>query len=305
MTERREPTPPAAPRARRQVAPVALVLALLVGTTGAFALTEKLKLEGRALTATKIRGVFSPTCDCPTRSARFVVTLRQRGTVSAEIVDEEGRHVRTLERRGDSASAEARFRWAGRDDEGRLVPDGVYRLRIRLVDKGRVILVPKRIEVDTDAPDLGVVSVRPRALAPDEDVEIAFTTDEAVRPLLLLDGEPVARARFARPGRRVLTWDGAGRGRPLAAGSHTLVLRVRDRAGNVTASAGVTVRVATVNAVYSGAAPRLPAHELADTANEGATIMSTGFRRAMEMGAAVRLAATPGGGETALGARPA
>ena len=275
-----EPAPRRAPSSRAAL--TALVLALLAGATAAFALTEKLKLDGRAVTATKVRHAFSPTCGCRTRAARIVLTLRERGAVAAEIVGAGGRHVRTLERRGGEAAAEARFRWDGRDDEGRLVWDGIYRLRIRVTD-GRAFLVPNRIRVDTAPPELDVVSVRPRVLSPDEELAVAFTTDEGVRPLLLVDGEPVARARFARAGRRALTWEGEGRRRPLRPGSHTLVLRVRDRAGNVTTSEGVSVRVGSANAVYSGAAPRIPAHELDDDVNEGAMIMSTGFRRAMEM----------------------
>lgn len=299
MTERSEPTPPAARRAPRRAALTALVLALLAGATAAFALTERLKLEGRAVTAMKVRRAFSPTCGCRTRFATIAVTLREQDTVAAEIVDEEGRRVRTLQPRAEAPSAEARFRWDGRDDDGRLVRDGSYRLRIRLVEEDQTILVAKRIRVDTAPPTVGHVSVRPRVLTPDEEVVVAFTTDEPARALLLVDGEPVARARFARPGRRTITWDGTSRGRPVRPGSHALVLRVRDRAGNVAAREAGSVRAGSANAVYSDAAPRLPAHELADNANEGAMMMSTRVRRAMEMGIAMRLGAAPGDSEPA------
>lgn len=257
MSETSEPVPSAAPRVPRRVVLTALVLVLLVGATAAFALTEKLKLEGRVITAAKARGAFSPTCGCRTRSALLVVTLREPGTVAAEVVDEDGAHVRTLRRRAERGR-EARFRWDGRDDDGQLVRDGIYRFRIRLTADDRAFLVPKRIRVDTTPPALDLVSVRPRVLAPDEEVVVTFTTDEGARPLLLLDGEPVARASFVRPGRRTITWDGQARSRPVRRGSHTLVLRVRDRAGNVTASEGVTVRTGFANAVYSDAATSSP-----------------------------------------------
>ncbi|MBW3593364.1 MAG: hypothetical protein KY396_06700 [Actinobacteria bacterium] len=290
MTPGPEPTRAPARPPRRRVALTVLVLALLAGATAAFAFTEKLKLDGRAVTATRVRSAFSPTCGCPTRFARIVVTLRERGPVGADIVDEEGRHVRTLEPRASRTPREAPFRWDGRDEAGRLVADGIYRIRIRLPDEDRALLVPRRLRVDTSPPALEIVAVQPRVLAPDEELRVRFTTDEAVRPLLVVDGRRVARAGFARPGRRTITWDGTSGGVPARAGSHALVLRVRDRAGNVTASEAVTVRVGPANAVYSDAAPR-PAHELADNANEGAMIMSTGVRRAIEMG----VGAAPGG----------
>ena len=295
-------------RTPRRAALIALVLALLAGATAAFAFTEKLKLEERAVTAAKIRRAFSPTCGCRTQSTIVVVRLREPGSVAAQIVEPDGRHVRTLEPASERRSREARFRWDGRDDGGELVRDGIYRLRVRLVDDDRTILIPKAIRLDTVAPRLELVAVRPRVIESHDELAVTFTTDEGVRAALIVDEEPVARGGFRRPGRRTITWDATSGGSAVRPGPRELVLRVRDRAGNVTASEAVTVRIGSVNAVYSDAAPRLPAHELADNANEGAMIMSTGVRRAMEMGDAPRLSVTRArGGATrhAQGARAA
>ena len=244
-------------RTPRRAALIALVLALLAGATAAFAFTEKLKLEERAVTATKIRRAFSPTCGCRTQSALVVVTLREPGTAAAQIVDPDGRHVRALAPASGRRSREARFTWDGRDDEGELVRDGLYRLRVRLVDDDRTILIPKAIRLDAVAPRLELVGVRPLVIEAGDELAVTFTADEGVRAVLVVDEESVVRRGFRRPGRRTITWDGTSGGSAVRPGPHELVLRVRDRAGNVTASEAVTVRIGPVNAVYSDAAPRL------------------------------------------------
>ena len=53
-----------------------------------------------------------------------------------------------------------RFRWDGRDDDGRRVPDGVYRMRVVRRDESRVINSTKKITVDTEPPRVELVSAR-------------------------------------------------------------------------------------------------------------------------------------------------
>jgi flagellar hook assembly protein FlgD len=42
-----------------------------------------------------------------------------------------------------------RVRWNGKDDSGAIVPDGVYRLRVRFRKADRTIVIPVDIEVDS------------------------------------------------------------------------------------------------------------------------------------------------------------
>ena len=53
------------------------------------------------------------------------------------IMDGEGNEVRRLvDDRELAGDAKHRFRWNGRDDDGAVVPDGVYRMRVVAATRG-------------------------------------------------------------------------------------------------------------------------------------------------------------------------
>ena len=52
-----------------RLAPAVLVAALLVATSAAFVVTEKLKLTRNPIVGPRVDKIFSPTCDCATDSA--------------------------------------------------------------------------------------------------------------------------------------------------------------------------------------------------------------------------------------------
>ena len=83
---------------RSRLAPAALVAALLVATSVAFVVTEKLKLTRNPIIGPTVAKVFSPTCDCETSSAEIRFRLRKADRVSVEIVDAGGHVVRELAR---------------------------------------------------------------------------------------------------------------------------------------------------------------------------------------------------------------
>ena len=215
--------------------PLTLVVALLVGTIVAFALTEALKLSSIPVSASRIGGVFSPVCGCASKKARLAVLLRKDQTIDASLVDTNGDHVRTLARGLERDRGNVTFRWDGRDDAGSVVPDGAYRLRIRMHEEGRAVVLPDRIRVDATPPSLEVLAVRRRQLAPSgkSGVVIVFRTDELSRAVVEVEGEIAARGRFKPAGKRRLSWDGAIGASALSDGSYDGDLRVRDRAGNV------------------------------------------------------------------------
>ena len=71
-------------------------------------------------------------------------------------MDSEGNEVRRLvDDRELAGDAKHRFWWNGRDDDGRRVPDGVYRMRVVRRDEGRVIDSFKEITVDRRPPRRG------------------------------------------------------------------------------------------------------------------------------------------------------
>lgn len=234
----------------RRLAVTALVLALLGGTTAAFALTQALKLERSPILAPRFDRTFAPTCECATAEATLELGLRKADSVDAAIVDRKGEVVRVLGENIERPGGTVLFTWDGRDDAGDVVSDGPYRLRIHLDRERRTIVIPNPVQVDTRAPSVRLLAVRPASFSPDGDgrgdrVLITYSASERGRALVLVNG--VAR-RLARPhgaGRQQAVWPREIAGKPLRPGRYFVGLRLRDLAGNlsdVTRSVAVRVR---------------------------------------------------------------
>ena len=213
-----------------------LLLALLAGTTTAFALTEALKLEQSPVSRPRFKSVFSPTCACPQETARLAVRLRDADTIDAVIVDGDGNPVRTLASGERHAPGRMVFRWDGRDDRGEVVPDGTYRLRLHFAEADWTILIPDTVRVDTRPPTIQLVSLEPRRLERGgEGATIVVRLAERARPLLLANGELVLRGPVGNAGLVRLTWDGTVEGHSLSRGRYAITLEAEDRPGNVSA----------------------------------------------------------------------
>jgi hypothetical protein len=224
-----------------------LVLALLGGTAAAFAVTEALKLERSPLRPLRFDEVFSPTCACPTRFARLSFRLRRPDRLDLVIVSGD-EPVRTLARDLDRQPGRVRVRWDGTDDSGAIVPDGSYRLRVRVHEADRTIVFPQAIRVDTEAPALEALGARPSVFSPDGDgrrdtVTIGLRTSEAGQALVFVEGQLAVNARMRTEGEKALPWDGSVEGRPLREGFYTLFARARDLAGNLSPAARLSVQI--------------------------------------------------------------
>jgi hypothetical protein len=206
-----------------------LVLALLAGTTTAFALTEVLKLERTPIVRPRFNVAFSPGCACPDDIARLPIRLKKEETLDASIVDSDEDEVRTLVTARQRGVGRFVLRWDGTDDSGAIVPDGTYKLLLRFEGSDRSILVPNPIRVDTEPPEAKLVSVEPGAVKPKERVEIVVDSTERARILLFADGALAARGKVGDEGSITLRWRGAGQ---LGPGKHLLRVDVQDRAGN-------------------------------------------------------------------------
>lgn len=231
----------------RRVAVTALVLVLLAGTAAAFTITEALKLEEPPLRAPKHDQIFSPTCGCPTRSAKLSFRLRRADRLDL-VITSDGEPVRTLLRDLDVPGGPVRVRWDGRDDAGAIVPDGAYRLRVHLQKEDRTIVIPNEIHVDTEAPSLTEVTVSPDVFSPDGDarrdsVTIAYRTNETGQAVVFVEGRLAVEGRFRRKGERMVVWDGKVEGRFLREGVYAPFVRVRDRAGNLSPATKLSVEI--------------------------------------------------------------
>lgn len=229
------------------LAAVVFVL-LTVATLGAFFVAQRLKNTPTAVQAFRARTVFSPNGDGRADDVRISFGLKQDDAIDVEIVDERGDVVRRL---ADDTSVRGYRRitplvWDGRDDDGRRLPDGVYRVRITLRDQGRTLTVPSAITLDATPPRPLVVGIDPEPTVPSpallprpggRPVTVRFRAPGRAPTVLLFrtDGpRPVRVLREVLPdGVRRWRWDGRLGDHGAPAGTYLVAIQSTDRAGNV------------------------------------------------------------------------
>ena len=214
--------------------PLVLAVALLVGAVAAFTYTQKLKLTRAPVGVPHFDRWLAPGCDCPQGSASLSFLVRKPQRIDVDVVDRDGDPVRTLASDVRRPVGRVEYEWDGRDDSGAAVADGPYRVRVRLLDDRRTIVIPVDVNVDTRPPRLTDVRVAPTTVAVGEEVGIRFVTSEFGRPLVVVDGEVAVRGPDGRAGARRAVWT------PSAPGSYEVAVAFEDRAGNVSEPAGAT-----------------------------------------------------------------
>ncbi|MDP9283498.1 MAG: hypothetical protein M3P41_00850 [Actinomycetota bacterium] len=213
--------------------PAAVVLLLLGGTAIAFATTERQKLEKTPFSVLRLDEVLSPVCDCPTSRARISLRFRRKHLLTVQIVDADGRLVRTLTSERTVRKGTVDVSWNGRDESGGRVPDGEYAPRLVLDDE-RVFDPPNPIRVDSIAPHTRLVSYRPRVLrrANKPRLHVRYRVSESAHPILYVNGRrAVLGAAKALSGK--FDWFARRDGRRLGPGRYRLQLAAVDLAGNV------------------------------------------------------------------------
>ncbi|HEX8123447.1 MAG TPA: FlgD immunoglobulin-like domain containing protein [Solirubrobacteraceae bacterium] len=229
--------------------------ALVVATFAAFLVAQRLKNEPSVVQRVMGARVFSPNHDSRFDRMRVSFTLSETDEVRAAVIDDQGDVVATIaESLKITKWRQARVSWDGRTDDGERAPDGRYRIRLTLERQGRTVTLRRSISLDTTPP-------RPRV------VEIGPETGPGPELLPRRDGVP-AQIRFRATGRRVelevwrtdrgprrvrklepgeggtATWDGRNdAGRRLAPGTFAVVVRSRDRAGNIGSNAPRPLRL--------------------------------------------------------------
>lgn len=224
---------------------VRVVLGVLVlATVAAFFVTQQLKSEfPLVLRFAAQPSALSPNGDGFKDRTTVGFDLSEPATVSFTIVDQDGNEVRTLvDERRLAGDTKHRFQWNVRDDDGNVVPDGTYRMRVVRRDEGRVIDSYKKLRVDTVAPHPRLTSVTPSVIAPGEPgqhprVRISYAgprnDSPEVRVFRTDEGPPRVVERFRGDRNRGATWDGRVRGRPAVDGDYAFTISVRDSAGNL------------------------------------------------------------------------
>ena len=222
----------------------ALVLALLAGTGVAFGLTQALKLEKSPITATKVDKTFAPLCRCRTARALIAFRLRQADRVTVSL-ERGGNLVRTLVDDRRVKRGLFRVAWDGRDADGAVVPEGLYRPRVHLAQAHRTIVLPNPIRVDTTPPGIALVGLAPAVLSPNGDhrndvLQVRYRVSEPARAALFVNGNRRVLGRFQRLS-DTLRWFGRVNGVPLRPGVYRLEFVARDTAGNRSPRTGIGV----------------------------------------------------------------
>ena len=222
-----------------RIASTVLVVLLLAATAAAFALTQGLKLEKSPIFGTDVQAVFSPVCKpgCDRESALIEFKLRKADRLDISIV-EGGEVVRTIERNRSYPKGPVAIEWDGRDDEGRVLPEGEYQPRIHVRGERQTITLPNPIRLDVTPPVLQDVALSRRIVSPDGDgradtIGIRYRLSENGRGMLFVNGKRRALTRFPRTEERIV-WNAKDGGRPLRAGRYELQLAAFDQAGNRT-----------------------------------------------------------------------
>jgi N,N-dimethylformamidase beta subunit-like protein len=217
--------------------------AVVLATIVAFFVTQQLKGEfPLVLRFATNPDAISPNGDGFRDGSSVGFDLSRNARVSFLVIDSEGHDVRRFvnERRlpGDT---KYRYFWNGRDNDGRRVPDGAYRLQVVDRDEGRVINSIKTIRVDTKPPRVRLLSARPGVIAPGDPgqrprVVMRYRGPRNRAPEFRIfrtdEGAPRVVARFRGDSQRRAVWHGSIRGRPAADGDYAFTVTVRDKAGN-------------------------------------------------------------------------
>jgi hypothetical protein len=217
--------------------------ALVLFTVAAFFVTQALKTEMPVVLRFATAPMhISPNGDGVRDYSRVGFDLSEPAEVSFSIIDSDGGEVRRLvDDRDLAGDHKHRFRWDGRDDDGSLVPDGTYRLRVARRKEGRILNSFKKVIVDTRRPRVELASASPGLIDPSDGRPVSVrlryrgpaTRGPEFRVWRTDDGPPRIVDRFRGDETRSGTWNGRTISGDYAVdGDYAFQVRVRDRAGN-------------------------------------------------------------------------
>jgi hypothetical protein len=240
--------------------PVVIFGVLVAATFAAFFVAQRLKNAPSVVQRFQATYVFSPNRDGRYDRAHVTFRIKKADDVTVELVNRDGDPVKTLMDDRHLAAytpIEPSLSWDGTDDDGKVVPDGLYRVRITLRHLGRTVIPQRSILKDTKPPQPKVLSIGPEKaygpeLLPEPDgapatihfglalyqAKIMIFRTAPGRPRLVRTANLDAKSQ-KRPDATVTSWSWDGTndaGRRVSPGTYLVVLQWRDKAGNIGSS---------------------------------------------------------------------
>jgi len=243
--------------------PVAAFVVLVMVTVGAFFIVQHLKVStplvaGRPAPAPSTINPVSAGV-CAIRNGKGMLTkmsfrrakvsfylINRADDVDVYIVDDDGEIVRTLPGSGRYLRTFTRrtFVWNGREDDGRVAPDGAYDIQVFLVHQARTLLIRNSVSgaiepitVDTVPPHPVVTSVSPDRITASSPkaVTIRYTGTDRLRPQILIyrigpAGPRQVKSYAATSRAGASLWDGTIGGRPASAGTYVVAVALTNKA---------------------------------------------------------------------------
>jgi len=243
--------------------PVAAFVALVAATVGAFFVVQHLKVSTPLVAGrpAPVPSTINPVSGgaCPVRNGKGVLTevsfrrakvsfylINRADDVDVYIVDQGGEIVRTLPGSGRYLRTFERreFVWNGREDDGRVAPDGAYDIQVFLVDQARTLLIRNSVSgaiepitVDTVGPHPVITSVSPAALTASSpsSVTIRYSGTDGLRPQILIyrigpAGPRRVKSYAATSRAGTSVWDGTIGGQPASPGTYVVAVALTNKA---------------------------------------------------------------------------
>ncbi|MGI8557153.1 MAG: hypothetical protein ACR2ND_02400 [Solirubrobacteraceae bacterium] len=221
--------------------PAKLVFALLVAATfAAFFVTQRLKHSPTVVQRVFAEPFFSPHSTTRHTEEKFSFRIKRADEITVSVVAPNGDEVATLRRDFHLAAyTQLSLRWSGyTDPPSKLAADGVYRIRVRLRDEGRSVLLSRSFTLHATAPRPLVTRVEPAILPAAGPSTVTFDAAGTKNPQLTVYRTDVSPPRAtatlaAAAGSNTATWDGTRHGRKVGPGTYIVSIRGVDLEGNV------------------------------------------------------------------------
>lgn len=226
---------------------VRVVFAVLVlATSGAFLVAQRLKRSTPIIERVYYNRYISPTCGCKKAKVTIYFSLRDRGRVTATLVNSAGDDVKTLVDDQRLSRGRHHYTWNGRTDEGPIAPNGTYRLRVTLRNQARSVTAARQLILDTVPPHPRILAVTPSEILPGAPgtrgrARVRYRGSSNPAPLVRVYRtdlpKPKEVAFFNGPRfRKTVKWlgtvDNKPGGTPVPDGVYRITITTYDRAGN-------------------------------------------------------------------------